>query len=379
LIYLDHAATTPLHPEVVEAMLPYFREHFGNPSSIHGYGQKVKLALVEARDRIASRLGCAAGQLIFTSGGTESDNLALFGVAASALGQVRKHIITSAVEHHAVLHACKQLERSGFEVTFLPVDRTGRIDLSELESALRPDTLMISLMFGNNEVGTLQPVYEAGMLARSRGVWLHIDAVQALGVMPLSLASMPADLVSFSAHKINGPKGVGALYVGKGVPLSPRLFGGSQERNKRAGTENVPGIVGFAKAVELATDDVNAKRERLERIRAHMIERLRERLGPDKFVVNGHPSERLPHILNVSFPGVDSETMLMNLDLAGIAASSGSACSSGSLEPSHVLQAMGLPEPLLRSAVRFSFGYDTTEQEIDTAAQTVATILLRYS
>lgn len=379
MIYLDHAATTPIHPEVVEAMLPYLREHFGNPSSIHAYGQKARLALSGARDTIAARLNCPAGQLIFTSGGTESDNLALFGVASSARGQACRHIVTSAVEHHAVLHACRQLERLGFEVTELPVDETGRIDPEQLEAVLRPDTLMISLMFGNNEVGTLQPIEEVGQIARAKGVPLHVDAVQALGAEPLSLAALPVDLASFSAHKINGPKGVGALYVSKGVPLTPGLFGGSQERNKRAGTENVAGIVGFAKAVDIAVGETQTKRDGLRRLRARMIARFGELLGPERFVVNGHPTEHLPHILNVSFPGVDTETMLMNLDLAGIAAASGSACSSGSLEPSHVLKAMGLPGPILGSAVRFSFGFGTTEKEIDTAAQAVATILLRYT
>jgi cysteine desulfurase len=380
-IYLDHAATTPMRPEVLEAMLPYMTEHFGNPSSVHSYGQQSKLALSRSRDRIAQILGCAPNELMFTSGGTESDNTALFGAVFAQSSQKanvsdrKKHIITSQIEHHAILHTCAHLERIGYEVTYLPVDAYGQVRLQDVEQAFRPDTLMISLMFGNNETGTLQPVLEVGRMAKERNVLMHVDAVQALGTILFDLTAFPFDLVSFSSHKINGPKGVGALYVKKGVALSPQLYGGSQERNKRAGTENVAGIVGFAKAVELAYKELQDKNKRLLQLRELMVRSLQDRLAAEEWIVNGHPDYFLPHILNISFPGMNTESMLMNLDLAGIAAASGSACSSGSLEPSHVLKAMQLPESILNSAIRFSFGFGTTEDDILTTVNKIATII----
>lgn len=374
-IYLDHAATSPLLPEVLEIMLPYLTQHYGNPSSLHSFGRTVRGAIVSARDSIAGNLGCESKELIFTSGGTESDNLALFGTARIPPGK-KNHIITSPIEHHAVLHTCRQLENSGYEVTYLPVDRTGLISVEDLKAAIRPETLLITLMYGNNEVGTIQPVEEIGALAKEAGVFFHVDAVQALGTIPIKLSGLPVDMMSFAAHKIGGPKGTGALYYSSKTSLSPILFGGSQERKKRAGTENVAGIVGFAEAVRLAVQSQPEKRRKLEHLRSRMIDALKEQLD-DSFTVNGHPKERLPHILNVSFPGTKTETVLMNLDLEGIAASGGSACSSGSLELSHVLKAMGLSDDIASSAIRFSFGSQTTEEDVLTAAKKVGTIVNR--
>ncbi|WNQ13019.1 cysteine desulfurase family protein [Paenibacillus aurantius] len=374
-IYLDYAAATPLHPAVLEQMMPYLTHGFGNPSSLHAFGRSAQNAVREARDTIGARLGFPGRQLVFTSGGTESDNLALFGTAS--LAGSPGHIITSQIEHHAVLHSCRRLEQLGYRVTYLPVSSTGRISIEDVRAAIRPDTILISIMYGNNEVGTLQPIREIGNLAREHGIPFHVDAVQALGVEELDLNKLPVDLMSFSAHKIQGPKGIGALYAAGQTKLSPQLFGGTQERSRRAGTENVAGIVGFAEAVRLAYEDLPAKRDKLNTLRTVMIRELEQTLTKEGFVINGDPDHRLPHILNVSFPGVSSETMLMNLDLAGIAAASGSACTSGSLELSHVLKAMNLPEEVMRSAVRFSFGPGTTEEEVHRAAQETATIVRR--
>jgi len=374
-IYLDHAATTPLHPDVLEAMLPYYGEKFGNPSSVHAFGQAAKKAVDRARAAIADRLGCRTNELIFTSGGTESDNFAIFGAVAAAGG--KRHIITTRIEHHAVLHPCEQLEKLGCDVTYLEPDRSGLIAPEQVAEAIRRDTALISVMFGNNEVGTLEPIAEIGQLARDRGIAFHVDAVQALGKIEFALSDLPVDLMSFSAHKINGPKGVGALYINGRQHLTPLLFGGSQERKRRPGTENVAGIVGFAKALEIALDELAERREHTERLRAAMLDGLARHLGEGNFVVNGHPTLRLPHILNVSFPGAETETLIMGLDLEGIAVSSGSACTSGSLEVSHVLEAMHLPESVTKSAVRFSFGMGNSMQDIETAAEKVATIVKR--
>ncbi len=377
-IYLDHAATTPLHPSVLEAMLPYLSKVFGNPSSLHRFGREAKEALTSARDSIAARIGCSPSELVFTSGGTESDNLALFGVAQAA-GSARRRIVTTAIEHHAVLHACREMERLGYEVVYVGVDHTGVVKWDELSEAIDDRTALVSVMYGNNEVGTLQPIEDIGRMARERGAFFHIDAVQALGHAHIDLGRLPVDAMSFSAHKINGPKGIGALYVNKRVKLAPRSFGGSQERKRRAGTENVAGAVGFAKAAELALADVPRRCAELLELRQAMIDGLKERLPEGALVVNGHPNEHLPHVLNVSFPGANSESLLMNFDLGGVAASSGSACSAGALEPSHVLQAMELPDPLLRSAVRFSFGYGNCLKTVTIAAEIVATIVKRFS
>ncbi|WP_309120425.1 cysteine desulfurase family protein [Paenibacillus sp.] len=377
-IYLDHAATTPMHPEVLEAMLPYFMSSFGNPSSVHRFGREAKAGLTAARDALAARLGCSPTELVFTSGGTESDNLALLGAALAAAPD-RRRVVTTAVEHHAVLHAAAELERLGFEVVYAPVDETGRVDLDALSAAIDEKTALVSVMYANNEVGTLQPIETIGALARERGAVFHVDAVQALGTQSIELSRLPVDLMSFSAHKINGPKGVGLLYANRRVKLHARAFGGSQERSRRAGTENVAGAVGFAKAAELALGDLPRRRDELAALRDAMLETF-ERLLPDGgFVVNGHPSESLPHVLNVSFPGASSESLLMNLDLEGVAAASGSACSSGSLQPSHVLRAMGVPDERLRSAVRFSFGMGNCLNSVTFAAEKIATLAKRLT
>ncbi|MFD0871164.1 aminotransferase [Chlamydia abortus] len=374
-IYLDHAATTPLHPEVLEAMMPYLTDIFGNASSVHSFGREAHWALNDARERIASMLGCEANQWIWTSGGTESDNLAVLGTVAAAKG--KRHIISSEIEHHAVLHACRHLEQHGCEVTYLPVDATGRVRVEDVERSIRPDTALISVMYGNNEVGTLQPIREIGEIARQHGIVFHTDAVQALGLEKLNLSELPVDLVSFSAHKIEGPKGIGGLYCSPRVRLAPQSYGGLQERKRRAGTENVAGAVGFAAAAVRAVSALEQKQAQMTAFRRTMIEGLTRELGSDGFIVNGHPNLTLPHILNVSFPGVSTETLLMNLDLEGIAAASGSACNSGALEISHVLQAMKLPSPVTQSAVRFSFGPGNTIEDIERAASITATIVNR--
>ncbi|TNJ67530.1 cysteine desulfurase [Paenibacillus hemerocallicola] len=375
-IYLDHAATTPMHAEVLEAMLPYFTEKFGNASSLHGFGRESRIALSRSRDRLAALIGCSPSELVFTSGGTESDNAAIFG-AAARYGTDKKHMITTQAEHHAVLHACEQLEKRGYEVTYLPVDEYGQVRMEELSAAIRDDTFLVSVMYGNNEVGTLQPIVRIGELARERGIAFHVDAVQALGLLPIDLAALPVDFMSFSAHKIYGPKGVGALYISGRISIPPYLVGGSQERKRRAGTENVAGIVGFAKAAELAVGSQHHNRLHVEMLRQEMIQAFTRELEAGAFIVNGHPTDVLPHILNVSFPGANTETMLMSLDLEGIAAASGSACTSGSLELSHVLRAMHLPESVMRSAIRFSFGFTQNLEQIRTAAQKTATISRR--
>jgi cysteine desulfurase len=377
-IYLDHSATTPLHPQVLEEMLPYFQEHFGNPSSLHSYGRAARNALNESRDRMAYLLSCDPGELIFTSGGTESDNYAIRGMVHAQKG-TKNHIITTQVEHHAVLGACHALEDEGFEVTYLPVDSYGQVDIDAAAAAIRPETIMISMIYGNNEVGTLQPIESVGRLAHENQIYFHVDAVQALGKLDIKLSSLPVDLMSFSSHKINGPKGVGALYLSKNVLLKPEISGGSQERKRRAGTENLAGIVGFSKALDLALENIAQKQNHLNQLRKTMINIWNHELGEKRFVINGHASDRLPHILNVSFPGVETETLLMNLDLAGVSAASGSACTSGSLEVSHVLRAMNLPNEVTKSAIRFSFGMENSIEEVQEAARKTATIVRRIT
>lgn len=375
-IYLDHAASTPIHPQVAERMLQVMTHTHGNASSVHAFGRSAKKVVSGARDQIAKDLGCRSDELIFTAGGTESDNLALFGIAES-LSHKGKHIITSQIEHHAVLHACEALEQRGYEVTYLPVNAYGLVSIEEVEAAIRPDTILISIMFGNNEVGTSQPIKEIGQLARAKNIIFHTDAVQALGAISLNCHELPVDLISFSSHKINGPQGIGALYIRHGVKVEPVLYGGLQERKRRAGTENLAGIAGFAQAVELAVQGLSERINHLESLRAYMLEELEQQVGTEGYVVNTPIDQSLPHILNISFPGVKSETMLMNLDMENIAAASGSACTSGSLELSHVLQAMKIPENLLNSAIRFSFGMGNTREEIAYATQKIATILKR--
>lgn len=376
-IYLDHAATTPIHPKVKEAMLPYLDQAFGNPSSIHQYGRQVRSALDLARDRIAECINADPGQIIFTSGGTEADNLALFGVLEAERKKGKNHLVTSQIEHHAILDTCHYLEKRGYEVTYLPVDRAGMVHPEALRESVKPQTALISIMYGNNEVGTIQPIQELGEWAREHHVFFHTDAVQALGVEKIDVKQLPVDLLTISSHKINGPKGAGALYFSPKVQLIPRMFGGAQERRKRAGTENVMGIIGFGQAAELADKLRKEHREKIIKLRQLFLDELA--MSGINHVVNGHPEQTLPHIVNISFPGTDSETLLMNFDLEGIACSSGSACTSGTLEVSHVLEAMHLVPEVTRSAIRFSFGWENTEEEVKKAAQTTAHIVRRLT
>ncbi|OMD43669.1 cysteine desulfurase family protein [Paenibacillus odorifer] len=375
-IYLDHAASTPVHPEVAKVMLNIMTEQYGNASSVHQFGRSAKRILNGARDSIAAFLGCSSEEWVFTGGGTESDNLALYG-AAAAVSHKGKHIITTQIEHHAVLHTCEELEKEGFKVTYLPVDSSGRVSVADIEAALQEDTVLISVMYANNEVGTVQPIQEIGQLARERGILFHVDAVQALGALPIKLRELPVDYMSFTAHKINGPQGIGGLYVRSGAPLHPRLHGGLQERGRRAGTENLAGAAGFAKAVEIAVTGLSERQQNMKRLRNTLLETLDTLIGRESYSLNGNSEHFLPSILNLSFPGAGTDVMLMNLDMEGIAAASGSACTSGSLEISHVLKAMGLPQNILESAIRFSIGLGNTTEEIEYVAQKVETILKR--
>ncbi|WP_433938929.1 cysteine desulfurase family protein [Paenibacillus lautus] len=375
-VYLDHAASTPVHPEVAERMMNVMTSQYGNASSVHAFGREAKKIVNGARDRIASLLGCHSDELVFTAGGTESDNLAVLGLLES-LGAEGRHVITSAVEHHAVLHTCHELERRGCQVTYVPVDPTGRVSAEDIAGAIQDNTALVTIMYGNNEVGTVQPIAEIGKLCRSHGIVFHTDAVQALGSEAINCRELPVDMWSFSAHKINGPQGVGALVVRRGLSISPRLFGGLQEKKRRAGTENMAGIAGFAAAVEWTVQNMDTRIQHYRELRSTLLDGLRQEIGENSFVINGNPEHHLPHILNISFPGVNTETMLMNLDMEGIAAASGSACTSGSLEISHVLRAMKLSDPVLRSAIRFSFGLGNTTQEMEYTAQKIGTILNR--
>lgn len=360
-IYLDHSATTPVRKEVAEIMLEYLTGRFGNPSSIHSFGREAKEALEKAREQVAHALHADSREIIFTSGGTEADNLALFGTALQNSDK-GKHIITSAIEHHAVLHACEYLQKKGFRVTVLPVDEYGLIRMEDLRQAITAETILISIMHANNEVGTIQPIAEIGALARERGILFHTDAVQSLGKIQLDVEKMKVDLLSGSGHKIYGPKGTGFLYVRQGVKINPLSYGGHQERNFRAGTENIPGIVGLGKAVELAEAELDTEMPRLARLRDQLIQGLQERIPHIK--LNGHPELRVATNVNFSFLFVEGESLLLLLDLQGIAASSGSACTSGSLDPSHVLLAMGLPHEVAHGSVRMTLGRDNTEEDI---------------
>lgn len=374
-IYLDHAATTPMHPRVIEKMMEVMNTNFGNPSSIHSFGREARHYIDLARETLARSIGAKETEIIFTSGGTEADNMALFGAAESNQNK-GKHVITTQIEHHAVLHACERLEKMGFEVTYLEVDETGTISLDDLSAALRDDTILVSIMYGNNEVGTLQPIKEIGELLKSHQALFHSDAVQAYGIEDINVNEINVDLLSVSAHKINGPKGTGFLYVRDRVKLVPRSYGGEQERKRRAGTENVPAIVGFQEAVKIASEERLAKREKYQEYKQIIIKVLTEQNV--KFSINGLLEHSMPHVLNLSFPGTNVEAMLVNLDLAGIAVSSGSACTAGSIEPSHVLVAMfGKESERLVNSIRFSFGFNTTEDQIIRSAEETARIVSR--
>ena len=366
-IYMDHAATTPVRPEVWEAMLPYFSTEFGNPSSVYSWGRSARKALDSARDKVAALLGASASEIVFTSGGSEGANLAIKGVAWADQNK-GKHIITSAIEHHAVLDTVLWLETQGFEVTILPVDEYGLVDPAQVEAALRPDTILVSIMHANNEVGTIQPISEIGALVRARGVRFHTDAVQTAGALDLNVDALNVDLLSISAHKFYGPKGVGALYVRKGVRLHPLIHGGGQEKRRRAGTENVAGIVGLAKAFELAQEEREAESARLQKLRDRLIEGL---LQIPHTRVNGSLERRLPNNVSVCFEFIEGESLLLNLDLRGIAASSGSACTSGSLDPSHVLLAMGLSHEIAHGSLRLTLGRENTEADVDFVLQEI--------
>ncbi len=367
-IYLDHGATTPPHADVIEAMLPYFRQHFGNPSSVHSFGREARRALDESREKTAMALGVAPEEIIFTSGGTEANNLAIQGVA-EALAARGKHIITSAVEHHAVLDTVKIMADKGCSLTVLPVDPCGIVNPDDLRKAIRDDTVLVTIMTANNEIGTVQPVAELSRICHDKGVPFHTDAVQAIGSIPLDLGEVPIDLLSLSAHKFYGPKGIGALFVRKGTKLGKLMFGGGQERKMRPGTENIPAIVGLAKAIELATADIPGKNATITVLRDRLIEKLLQEI--DAVQLNGHPVHRLPGNVNISVNFVEGEGLLLDLDLNGIAASSGSACTSGSLEASHVLMACGMDHQTAHGSLRLTLGHGNTLEEVD---YTVATL-----
>jgi cysteine desulfurase len=374
-IYLDHAATTPLCAEARAAMEPYLTENFANASSVYRPAQAARSAIDVARDSVAAILGARPADVIFTSGGTESDNAAIKGVAFAGRDRGR-HLVTTAIEHHAVLHPVEELtERFGFESTVVPVRPNGMVDPLEIERALRTDTVLISVMWANNEIGTIQPIAEIAELARSRGVLLHVDAVQAAGAVPIDLSSVPVGLLSLSAHKFHGPKGVGVLVVRSGTTWWPLITGGTQERNRRAGTENVAGIVGLAAALEVADRQRDVAVERMRGLRDELLARLRA--GVSDLVVNGDLERRLSGNLNVCIPGVHGESLLVALDLAGIDASSGSACASGSMEPSHVLTAIGVPHELAQSSLRLTIGRETTHDEVERAAEVVTSVVGR--
>ena len=371
-IYLDHASTTPVRPEVVEAMAPYFTEHFGNPSSIYPLGQEASDAVAAARESLASLIGATPREIFFTSGGTESDNWALKGFSRANAAKGR-HIITSAIEHHAVLHTCEALEREGFEVTYLPVDEHGLVSVEDFKAAMRPDTILASIMFANNEIGTIEPIRELAAAAHEASVVFHTDAVQAFGHEPIDVNELGIDMLSASSHKIYGPKGVGLLYVRRGVKLQNLLDGGQQERGRRGSTENVPGIVGFARAAELAAEEIVPERDRQLALRDHAIRRILEEIPSAK--LNGSWESRLANNVNFSFEFIEGEGMLLQLAARGICVSSGSACTSGSLDPSHVLLAIGLPHEIAHGSLRMTLGRDTTLADIDFAVDSLKATL----
>jgi len=373
-IYLDNAATTPVDKRVLEAMLPYYSDVFGNPSSLYSYGQEAKKAIEEAREKVAKALGADSDEIYFTSGGSESDNWALKGVAY-ALKDKGNHIITTEIEHHAVLNTCRYLEKEGFKVTYLPVDEYGLVKPEDLKKAITDKTILVSIMFANNEIGTIEPIEELVKIAHEKNVYFHTDAVQAVGNIPIDVKKLDVDLLSLSAHKIYGPKGVGALYIKNGVKIHSLIQGGTQEKNRRAGTENVPGIVGLGEAIELITKNLDSHINKLTFLRDKLINGILEKIPYTR--LNGHPTKRLPGNVNVSFEFIDGESLILNLDMAGICASSGSACTSGSLEPSHVLLAIGLPRELARGSLRLTIGKENTEEDIDKVLEVLPQIIKR--
>lgn len=374
LIYLDNAATTKTAQEAVDAMLPYFTEYYGNASSIYSLGAESKKAMTEAREEIAGSIGASAQEIYFTAGGSESDNWALVA-AAEAYESKGKHIITSKIEHHAILHTCEYLEKRGFSITYIDVDENGVLKLDELKKAIRPDTILISVMFANNEIGTIQPIKEIGEIAREHGILFHTDAVQAYGHVQTRVDELPIDIMSASGHKINGPKGIGFLYIRKGVKIRSFVHGGAQERSRRAGTENIPGIVGLAAAVKKNFANMEERTRKETELRDYLIERIEKEIPYCR--LNGHRTDRLPNNVNFSFQFIEGESLLIMLDMKGICASSGSACTSGSLDPSHVLLAIGLPHEIAHGSLRMTLSEENTKEEIDFVADELKGIVER--
>lgn len=373
-VYMDHAATTYVKKEVLEAMLPYFTENFGNPSSVYTFARKSKRAIEDAREKVAKALNALPDEIFFTGGGSEADNWAIKGVAFANKDR-GNHIITTKIEHHAVLHACEYLEKHGFEVTYLDVDEYGMVDLDELKKAITDKTILITIMFANNEIGTIEPIAEIGKIAREKGIIFHTDAVQAIGNVKIDVKEMNIDLLSLAAHKFYGPKGVGALYIRKGIKIDNLIHGGGQERRRRAGTENLPGIVGLGKAIELATQDIDGHNEKIKKLRDRLLNGIMKNIPYTK--LNGHPEKRLPGNINVSFRFIEGESLLLLLDQLGICASTGSACSSGSLDPSHVLLAIGLPHEIAHGSLRLSLGDLNTEEDVDYVLSVLPNIVQR--
>ncbi len=374
LIYLDNAATTKTAQEAVDAMLPYFTEYYGNASSIYSLGAESKKAMTEAREEIAGSIGASAQEIYFTAGGSESDNWALVATA-EAYESKGKHIITSKIEHHAILHTCEYLEKRGFSITYIDVDENGVLELDELKKAIRPDTILISVMFANNEIGTIQPIKEIGEIAREHGILFHTDAVQAYGHVQTRVDELPIDMMSASGHKINGPKGIGFLYIRKGVKIRSFVHGGAQERSRRAGTENIPGIVGLAAAVKKNFANMEERNRKETELRDYLIERIEKEIPYCR--LNGHRTDRLPNNVNFSFQFIEGESLLIMLDMKGICASSGSACTSGSLDPSHVLLAIGLPHEIAHGSLRMTLSEENTKEEIDFVADELKGIVER--
>lgn len=374
MIYLDNAATTRTNPEIVKAMLPYFSEYYGNPSSVYSFSNYSKEAVEKAREQVAKAIGANKEEIYFTAGGSESDNWALTATA-EAYQKKGRHIITSKIEHHAVLHTCQYLEKRGFEVTYLDVDEYGIVDLEQLKSAIRPDTILISIMFANNEIGTIQPVKEIGEIAREHGILFHTDAVQAFGHAPICVADLNISMLSASGHKLNGPKGIGFLYIRKGIKTRSFIHGGAQERKRRAGTENVPGIVGLGLAAEMAVQSMEERAKKEAALRDYLIDRILEEVPYVR--VNGHRTKRLPNNVNLAFQFIEGESLLIMLDMAGICGSSGSACTSGSLDPSHVLLAIGLPHEIAHGSLRLTLSEENTREEMDYTAKKIKEIVER--
>ena len=373
-IYMDNAATTPVRDEVLEAILPYFKEFYGNASSVYGFAKESKKAMETARAQVAAVIGAKPEEIYFTAGGSESDNMALRGVAEAYKGK-GNHIITTKIEHHAILHTAEYLEKNGVEVTYLNVDKYGRISLKELAEAIRPETILISVMFANNEIGSIQPIEEIGRIAREHGVLFHTDAVQAVGHVPIDVEKMNIDLLSMSGHKLGAPKGIGAIYIRKGARVAPLIFGGAQEKKQRAGTENIPGIVGLGKAAELAVAEMDEMTGKLIYLREKLVHGILKAVPHSR--LNGHPIERLPGNCNISFEFIEGESLLLMLDALGIAASSGSACTSGSLDPSHVLMAIGLPHEVAHGSLRLTLDRQNTEEEVDFILEKLPPIVQR--